>query len=116
MYANPRAVDDPLRHAAITDFLLRLQRAYGWANDNYLDYAKAQAAETRVPVGDIIELFNGRSNDYALGPVNNAVVRSHQEVADTFLKLGVLDGPADVAPLWDRRFDNALRVVPGNPA
>ena len=69
VYANPRAVDDPLRHAAITDFLLRLQRAYAWANGNYLDYAKAQSAETRVPVGDIIELFNGRSNDYALRPV-----------------------------------------------
>jgi len=33
-------------------------------------------------------------------------------VADTFQKLGVLDGPADVAPLWDRSFDAALRVIP----
>jgi len=114
VYANPRAVDDPLRHAAISDFLLRLQRAYAWANDNYLEYAKAQSAETRVPVGDLIELFNGRSNDYALGPVSNAVVRSHQEVADTFLRLGVLDGPADVAPLWDRSFGAALSRA--NPA
>lgn len=114
VYANPRAVDDPLRHAAITDFLLRLQRAYAWANDNYLEYAKAQSAETRVPVGDIIELFNGRSNDYGLGPVTNAAVRSHQDVADTFQKLGVLDGPADVAPLWDRSFGAAL--LRANPA
>ena len=114
VYANPRAVDDPLRHAAITDFLLRLQRAYAWANGNYLDYAKAQSAETRVPVGDIIELFNGRSNDYALGPVTPAAVRSHQQVADTFQKLGVLDGAADVAPLWDRSFDAALSRA--NPA
>ena len=113
VYANPRAVDDPLRHAALTDFLLRLQRAYAWANGNYLAYAKAQSAETRVPVGDLIELFNGRSNDYALGPVTNAALRSHQEVADTFLKLGVLDGPAEVAPLWDRSFGAAL--ARGNP-
>jgi sulfonate transport system substrate-binding protein len=115
VYANPRAVDDPLRHAAIADFLLRLQRAYAWANDNYLLYARAQSAETRVPVGDLIELFNGRSNDYGLGPVTNTVISSHQEVADTFLKLGVLDGPADVAPLWDRGFGNALQRG-GNPA
>jgi len=114
VYANPRAVDDPLRHAAIADFLLRLQRAYAWANDNYLSYAKAQSAETRVQVGDLIELFNGRSNDCALGPVTNAAVRSHQEVADTFLKLGVLDKPAEVAPLWDRSFGAAL--ARGNPA
>ncbi|MEI4872754.1 hypothetical protein Q8G47_28925, partial [Klebsiella pneumoniae] len=87
--ANPRAIDDPRRHAAITDYLLRIQRAYAWANRNYLAYAKAQSAETRVPVGDLVELFNGRSNDYALGPVTSAIVRSHQEVADTFQRLGV---------------------------
>lgn len=114
VYANPRAVDDPRRHAAITDFLLRLQRAYAWANANYLAYARAQSAETRVPVGDLIELFNGRSNDYALGPVTNAALSSHQEVADAFFKLGVLDGPAEVAPLWDRSFGAALSR--GTPA
>ncbi|MDP9899852.1 ABC transporter substrate-binding protein [Variovorax ginsengisoli] len=110
VYANPRAIDDPLRHAAITDFLLRLQRAYAWANPNFLAYAKAQSAETRVPVGDLVELFNGRSDDFSLGPVTDAVVRSHQEVADAFQRLGVLDGPAHVAPLWDRSFSKALAV------
>jgi len=64
----------------------------------------------RVPVGDLAELFNGRSGDYSLGPVTDAVVRSHQEVADTFLKIGVLDGPADVKPLWDRSFESVLRL------
>ena len=108
VYANPRAIDDPRRHAAITDYLLRVQRAYAWANRNYLAYAKAQSAETRVPVGDLVELFNGRSDDYALGPVTDTIVRSHQEVADTFQRLGVLDGPANVAPFWDRSFDRAL--------
>jgi sulfonate transport system substrate-binding protein len=108
VYANPRAIDDPRRHAAITDYLLRVQRAYAWANRNYLAYARAQSAETRVPVGDLVELFNGRSDDYALGPVTETIVRSHQEVADTFQRLGVLDGPANVAPFWDRSFDRAL--------
>jgi len=109
IYANPRAVDDPARHAAISDYLLRLRRAYQWANGNYLDYARAQSAETRVPVGDLIELWNSRSTDYDLRPVDDAVVQGHQAVADTFLQLGVLDGPAQVAPLWDRSFKNVLR-------
>jgi sulfonate transport system substrate-binding protein len=110
VYANPRAVDDPLRHAAITDFLLRVRSAYAWANNNFLAYARAQSAETRVPVGDLVEVFNGRSDDYSLGGVSDGIVRSHQEVADTFQRLGVLDGPADVAPLWDRSFGKALAV------
>lgn len=108
-YANPRTADDPVRGAAIADYLQRLRRAYLWANGNYLAYARAQSAETRVPVGDLIELWNNRSTDYDLRPVDDTVVRGHQAVADTFLRLGVLDGPADVAPLWDRRFAQALR-------
>jgi sulfonate transport system substrate-binding protein len=109
IYANPRALDDALRRAALSDLLQRLQRAFAWINGNFLAYARAQSAETRVPVGDLVELFNGRSGDYSLGPVTDAVVRSHQQVADTFLKIGVLDGPADVKPLWDRSFESVLR-------
>lgn len=116
IYANPRAIADPLRRAAISDFLLRLRTAYAWANENYLAYARAQAAETRVPVGDLIELFNNRSEDFALRPVDAGVIRGHQDVADTFAAIGVLDGPADVAPLWDRSFDQVLRMAPGKLA
>jgi len=116
IYANPKSIADPLRHAAITDYLLRLRKAYAWANPNYLAYARAQSAETRVPVGDLIELFNNRSDDYALRAVDARVIGGHQDVADTFTKIGVLDGPADVAPLWDRSFDAALRVGSSSPA
>jgi len=116
IYANPKSVADPLRHALITDYLLRLRKAYAWANPNYLAYARAQSAETRVPVGDLIELFNNRSDDYALRAVDARVISGHQDVADTFTKIGVLDGQADVAQLWDRSFDAALRVAAGNPA
>ncbi|MFM9926043.1 ABC transporter substrate-binding protein [Variovorax sp. H27-G14] len=110
IYANPRALDDALRRAALGDLLQRLQRAFAWINGNFLAYARAQSGETRVPIGDIVELFNRRSGDYSLGPVSDAVVRSHQDVADTFLKIGVLDGPADVKPLWDRSFESLLRL------
>ncbi len=116
IYANPKSITEPARHAAITDYLLRLRKAYAWANDNYLAYARAQSAETRVPVGDLIELFNNRSDDYALRAVDANVIKGHQDVADTFTKIGVLDGPADVAPLWDRSFDTALRSATNSPA
>jgi len=111
VYANPKAVADPLRQAAIADYLQRLRAAYQWANRNYLAYARAQSDETRVPVGDLIEQWNSRSTDYELRAVNDKVVSGHQEVADLFLKLGVLDGPAQVAPLWDRSFDKVLQRV-----
>lgn len=109
IYANPRALDDARRGAAIGDLLQRLQRSFAWINGNFLAYARAQSAETRVPVGDLVELFNRRSGDYSLAGVDESVVRSHQQVADTFRQLGVLDGAADVRPFWDRRFDALLR-------
>ena len=109
VYANPQSVDDPLKQVAIADYLQRLRTAYQWANQNYLAYAKAQSQETRIPVGDLIELWNNRSTDYALRAVDSTVVQGHQAVADTFLQLGVLDGPAQVAPLWSHTFDKVLR-------
>lgn len=116
IYANPRTIADPLRRAAVGDYLLRLRRAYAWANANYLAYARAQSAETRVPVGDLIELFNNRSDDYAVLPVDARVIASHQEVASTFAKIGVLDGPAEVAPFWDASFGPLLRSAAGTAA
>lgn len=113
IYANPKALADAPRQAAVADFLLRLRQAYRWANGHFLDFAQVQSAETRVPVGDIIELWNNRSTDFDLRAPDDQVVADHQRVADQFLKLGVLDGPALVAPLWDRRFDKLLAERPG---
>ena len=70
-----------------------------------LAYARAQSAETRVPVGDLVELWNNRSTDYDLHPVDAKAIAGHQQVADTFQQLGVLDGPAPMATLWDRTLD-----------
>jgi sulfonate transport system substrate-binding protein len=110
IYANPKSIEDPLRQVAIADYLLRLRKAYHWANKNYLAYARAQSDETRVPVGDLIELWNNRSDDFDLRPVDDQIVKGHQDVADTFAKLGVLDAPTQVAPLWDRRFEKPLKA------
>ncbi len=104
IFANPQALADPRREAAIGDFLLRLRQAYLWANTHYLEFARAQSAETRVAVGDLIELWNQRSTDYALLPASPQAAAAHQQVADVFLQAGVLDAPTKVAPLWDARY------------
>ncbi|MBN3777253.1 ABC transporter substrate-binding protein [Burkholderia sp. Ac-20345] len=107
VYANPRTLDDAHRRAATGDLLLRFRRAYAWANGHFSDYALVQNRETRVPVADLVAMFDQRSEDYALLPVTPDVVAQHQQVADVFARIGVLDGPANVAPLWDTSF-NAL--------
>jgi sulfonate transport system substrate-binding protein len=108
IYANPKAVDDPLRHAAVTDFLLRVQRAYAFANRNFPVYAAAVAADTHLPVEDLLDQFAHRSEDYALAGVTPDVPETHQRVADTFLKLGVLDIRTEVGKFWDTSFNEAI--------
>ncbi|MGY4479386.1 class I SAM-dependent methyltransferase [Bradyrhizobium sp. USDA 3364] len=54
-------------------------------------YAAAQVAETHLPLRDILDQFARRSDDFSLAGVTSDVPETHQKVADTFLKLGVLD-------------------------
>ncbi|GKQ50837.1 ABC transporter substrate-binding protein [Bradyrhizobium sp. Ce-3] len=108
IYANPKVVDDPLRHAAVSDLLLRIQRAYAFANRNFALYAAAQVAETHLPLQDILDQFARRSDDFSLAGVSPDVPETHQKVADTFLKLGVLDARAEVGKFWDTSFNDAI--------
>jgi sulfonate transport system substrate-binding protein len=110
IYANPKAVDDPLRHAALADFLLRIQRGYAFANKNFQVYAAAQVAETHLPIEDILDQFAHRSGDFSLVGVTPDIPETHQKVADTFLKLGVLDAQVDVAKFWDTSFSETLAI------
>ncbi|CAM3819476.1 ABC transporter substrate-binding protein [Polaromonas hydrogenivorans] len=108
-YANADAVADPLRRAALADLLQRLQKATAWGVAHPEQWAQAQSTETRVPAQALLELFRGRSHDDRILAVADTDIASHQEVANVFAQIGVLDGPVKVAPLWDRTFDKALR-------
>ena len=108
IYGNPKALQDAQRQAAMADLLQRLQKAYAWSNKNFLLYAKAQSAQTRVPVGDLVEIYNNRSQDGSLLATSDRAVASHQRVADAFQSMGVLEGGADVRPLWDKTFNRYL--------
>lgn len=111
VYANPRTLDDARRRAATGDLLQRFRHAYAWANGHFRDYALVQNRETRVPVADLVAMFEQRSDDYALLPVTPDVVAQHQQVADVFARIGVLDGPANVAPFWDTSFNSVVAAA-----
>ena len=67
-------------------------------------------AERVVPVGDLVEIYNNRSQDGSLLATSDRAVASHQRVADAFQAMGVLEGGADVRPLWDKTFNRYLGV------
>lgn len=109
-YGNADAIADPLRQAALADMLQRLRAATAWGVANPEKWAQAQSAETRVPAEALLALFHARSHDDQILPIDDAAIASHQDVADVFAQIKVLEAPVKVAPLWDRRLSLALRA------
>jgi sulfonate transport system substrate-binding protein len=109
-FGNSDTVADPARQPALADLLQRLQKAMAWSVANPDKWAEAQSAEIRVPAESLLALFRARSHDDRIKAIDEADIRSHQDVADVFTSIGVLDVPVKVAPLWERAFDKSLRV------
>lgn len=106
--ASTQAIADPLKHAAIGDYLQRVARVYQWINNN----PKPWAARSGQLAGVAPELFlrqtENRSQPYKLQAVDDAAIRSQQQVADVFADSGMLQRRIDVAPIWDRSFAKYL--------
>ncbi len=107
-YGNVDSWTDAARRAALGDLLQRVQKATAWSVTHAVDWAKAQSAETRVPLDALLAMFQNRSHDDRIQPIVAADIGSHQQVADVFASIGVLDAPVKVAPLWDKTFNPYL--------
>jgi sulfonate transport system substrate-binding protein len=106
--AHASAIADAGRHAAIADYLLRERAVIDWTEANPSHWARKIANLTGADEALFLEQRRQRSEATRLLPVSDAAIRSHQQVADTFLEHGVLNRRVDVAPLWDRSFNEVL--------
>jgi sulfonate transport system substrate-binding protein len=68
-----------------------------WANAHHEEVAQAQAAATGVDI-EAIRRFVDRSNNKVI-PVDDAVIRSQQAVADRFARIGLIPKPVKVADI-----------------
>jgi sulfonate transport system substrate-binding protein len=68
-----------------------------WANAHHEDVAKAQADATGVDL-EAIRRFVDRSN-YHVVPIDDAVIRSQQAVADRFARIGLIPKAVNVADI-----------------
>lgn len=108
--ANPDALADPGKAAAIGDLMARIGRAYRWIDGHHREFADAQSAQLGVPADAILSLLDNVSQPRRLVAPDDAAVASQQAVADTFAAAGVLPRKVDVAPLWDRRLGTYLEA------
>ncbi|SEJ39146.1 sulfonate transport system substrate-binding protein [Azotobacter beijerinckii] len=100
--ARAESLKDPYRVAAIKDYLAREQQVWDWVQANPESWAKKSAAITGIDASLFMDQFRARSEPYRMVPVDDAAIRSQQEVADLFYEAGVLRQRLDVAPLWAR--------------
>ncbi|HEV7815273.1 MAG TPA: ABC transporter substrate-binding protein [Janthinobacterium sp.] len=102
--ASTAAIADPLKHAAIGDYLQRVARVYEWINRNPERWAAKSGQLAGVSPQLFLSQVKNRSQPYKLQAVDDAAIRSQQLVADVFADNGMLAKRVDVAPIWDRSF------------
>lgn len=102
--ASTKAIADPLKHAAIGDYLQRLAKVYQWINDNPQPWAAKSGRLAGVSPQLFLNQVRQRSQPFKLVAVDDAAIASQQKVADTFAQAGLLARRIDVKPLWDRSF------------
>ena len=102
--AATAAIADPQKHAAIGDYLQRVAKVYDWINAHPERWAQRSGQIAGVAPELFLAQVKNRSQPYRLSAVDDAAIRSQQQVADGFAAAGVLGRRIDVAPVWDRSF------------
>jgi sulfonate transport system substrate-binding protein len=93
--ASEKALADPGKKAAVSDYLRRLDKALAWSREHPGDYAKAIQRNTGASP-EIAKTLVSQANSELL-PVSSQVVRSVQKVGDTMHGIGVLTPNPTVA-------------------
>ena len=101
-------VDAARQQAAIGDYLQRLAKVYEWINRNPKPWAAKSGRIAGVPPQVFLNQATQRSQPYKLVGVDDAAIKSQQQVADVFSDAGLLARRIDVKPIWDRSFAKYL--------
>ncbi|MFB5760734.1 ABC transporter substrate-binding protein [Paenibacillus medicaginis] len=110
---TPEAISDPAKHAAIVDYLTRLNKFYAWTRSNQQQWAEITAANTKQPVEQALNTLKlGEAQQPSkLSSDFEKAIASQQEVADTLAGLGLLKSDLDVSSIWSREFEEELQQI-----
>jgi sulfonate transport system substrate-binding protein len=104
--ASVKALTDPQRNAALSDLLVRYQRAAQWARDNPEQWAKKYSAAVGLNL-KISALAQSRLRRLPI-VLDDKVVAAEQRLADLFASADQIPEAPDFAKWVDRRFNGVL--------
>jgi sulfonate transport system substrate-binding protein len=104
----PAVLTDTNLRPVVADYLQRISKGFAWLEANKQQWCEALAPVIKVPLPFVEDEFYHESQPSRLVPVDDAAIASAQQVADTFVKAGLISAQVDVAPYFDRSFSNVL--------
>jgi sulfonate transport system substrate-binding protein len=103
--ASETGLDDPATKEALQDYLSRIARAQVWSQTHQEDWAKVWAEETGLS-GDIT-LAADKKRTVEVVPIDQTVIDSEQQMADSFVANELLPEKFDVAPFFIDDFNDS---------
>ena len=104
--ANPDALDDKATSAAIKDYVSRIAKAQVWSNTHRDEWAKVWAEETGLSDAVTRRAVDRRTATPT--PINSDVTSSEQEMADAFVKAGLLPKEFDVSKFFTDDYNSSV--------
>lgn len=99
--ATEEALADPARRAAIADYADRMERAYEWSRDNREEFIAFYSGFTKQDA-EIVEPMFEEQTSHQRRPLDDKLAADLQQVFDTWVEAGVLQGDLDLASFVER--------------
>ena len=103
--ASEVALEDPATKEALADYLSRIAQAQGWSQTHQEAWAKGWAEETGL--SEDVTLAAVKKRKAQVVPIDQTVIDSEQQMADSFVANDLLPDEFDVAPFFLDDFNDA---------
>jgi sulfonate transport system substrate-binding protein len=100
--ASQSALDDPATTEALRDYVNRITRAQVWSSEHQDEWAKVWAEQTGLT--EQVTLAAAKNRPVSPQPIDQSVIDSEQEMADTFTENGLIPDEVDVSSFFTDEF------------
>jgi sulfonate transport system substrate-binding protein len=100
------ALADPVKVAAIRDYIKLLNEAHQWSDTHPDQWARVWAAETGLPESVMIKAAKDSTENAV--PINSTVIKAEQSITNDFYSAGLIPSDIDFAKYSVSEFNNLV--------